>query len=62
MAPAALSVSVDEAVQISGLDTAILPLCDPLEPVEIVTLAVARAFCSVVVLMLELLAVAVQLE
>ena len=59
MAPAALSVSVVEAVQISGLETVILPVCDPLEPVETVTLAVARAFCSVVALMTELLPVAV---
>ena len=48
--PAALSVSVVLALQLTALATVMLPVSLPLAPVVTVTLPVASAFCSVVVL------------
>ena len=58
--PAAVSVSVVLAVQLTGLATVMLPVSLPLEPVVTLTLAVASAFCSVVVLIVAPVAMAVK--
>ena len=54
MVLAASSVSVEPLDQVTALATVIVPVCAPVLPVFTVTLAVARAFWSVVVLMTEL--------
>ena len=58
---AALSVSWLPLAQVTGLATVMSPLCEPPLPVLTVTLAVAKAFCSVVVLMTVLSAAALKL-
>ena len=53
IAPAAESVSVVLADQLTALETVILPASAPLEPVDTVTLAVAKAVCKEVTLTME---------
>ena len=62
IAPAALSVSVVLALQVSALATVMSPASVPLAPVATVTFALASAFCSVVALIVAPLPVAVKPE
>ena len=61
MPPAAFSPSVVAADQVSGEATVMLPACEPLVPVVIVTFAAPSAVCSVATLMMLSLVLASKL-